>query len=746
MSDFFSAINSGNIRTPDGLMNSGPLPSTNAPGGVPPQGGFGTSSRINYGSSLLGDISPYNYADGDRPANDTSFQNIPYRIGVIVPVVCLPGPNESEEWIYITHPVDQGDIAFVLRDMALKSMVDKKELERLYTEKNCNVYLNLAMVNYILMGIQLYIKGERTGNPDLKLPKSWATFLECIGVNAKKVANDTSGDLMSDMLRHILTNVIVPFGIPVGSEKQGGQHERVDSIVTWAVNYSTTMFVDGYVRSFVNLWINKDISAGDQLGFYLKKTTPTQNDIAFTLNHYPKAVVRKSFSSSIVNKFLNGTVSIFQLSPCIVNQMANKIIAKGLNVDTKSFIMWKVALAYTRMAAFPAKRNVERDDTENNRGALIEGVFCPCPMRQMFVKRDVSGLGLYLAMLSMEDVGRLSEDITRGLTVSTQTNVSSSNPVPHQTSLGMQRYNGLNLEPGVSSRPAAPVTALGSQSKATFAEKLWASSLKTSSSSKSPNSDAEYVRDTTRHVQGKLNENKDLVDAGMITAKDVLLHMRAMARNEALPEKTRNVISFATYSEPHHNPFFTSYGMDTNMEMGSGSTRRNGIGMREEDFVNQSLQNTEFGMNSIMGGEERSRARLSARPLVTRVGSDVDESGFMARQKRSTEGTDINTWLQGSDRGMKRYGQMSIEAERQRMDEALNKVAADNGSTNRDSLGVKSMFRAASPQVTVAEDTVPAKPTSSKSKKGGSKTTTAPDGQVQGAVIGEKEARKVNLF
>ena len=56
MSGLFSDLY-GNIRTPEVVMNQGPLPSGFLPAN------FTTDAQINYGSTLLGDVKPYAYGE-----------------------------------------------------------------------------------------------------------------------------------------------------------------------------------------------------------------------------------------------------------------------------------------------------------------------------------------------------------------------------------------------------------------------------------------------------------------------------------------------------------------------------------------------------------------------------------------------------------------------------------------------------------------------------------------------------------
>jgi hypothetical protein len=49
------------------------------------------------------------------------------------------------------------------------------------------------------------------------------------------------------LVDYLIKHVIKPFGIPKGSEKQGGQHQGSNSPVTWPVDFVTAMLIDGKV-------------------------------------------------------------------------------------------------------------------------------------------------------------------------------------------------------------------------------------------------------------------------------------------------------------------------------------------------------------------------------------------------------------------------------------------------------------------------------------------------------------------
>ena len=97
MSDFFSGINGA--RFPEVVMNQGPLPGM---GGLPAPLHDTADARINYNSSLLGDIQPYAYGEPGYLSSQTAYLNIPHRIQKIVPYLSIPG--EDGHSFELVHP------------------------------------------------------------------------------------------------------------------------------------------------------------------------------------------------------------------------------------------------------------------------------------------------------------------------------------------------------------------------------------------------------------------------------------------------------------------------------------------------------------------------------------------------------------------------------------------------------------------------------------------------------------------
>lgn len=88
MSDFFSGVYGA--KFPEVVMNSGPLPPQ---GGLPAPLHDTADARINYNSTLLGDLNPYAYGEPGFLSSQVSYVNQPHRIQKIIPPLRLPTPQ-----------------------------------------------------------------------------------------------------------------------------------------------------------------------------------------------------------------------------------------------------------------------------------------------------------------------------------------------------------------------------------------------------------------------------------------------------------------------------------------------------------------------------------------------------------------------------------------------------------------------------------------------------------------------------
>jgi hypothetical protein len=72
-------------------------------------------AKINYNSTLLGDLAPYAYGKPGRLSSQTAFLAIPHMLQKVVPVLSLPSSRwPCTEVTKLYHSVDDGDIAFTI--------------------------------------------------------------------------------------------------------------------------------------------------------------------------------------------------------------------------------------------------------------------------------------------------------------------------------------------------------------------------------------------------------------------------------------------------------------------------------------------------------------------------------------------------------------------------------------------------------------------------------------------------------
>jgi len=303
MGDFFQGLHSG-IQFPQVVWNQGPLPS----GGRLPQPLHNNpDARINYNSSLLGDITPYAYGEPGYLSSQTAYLNIPHKIQKIVPIVHLPDAKRGQQTLFeLSHPVDDGDLAFVLRlnkNSFFCTGSAHGDTRRNSLGTAVDPLINLATVNYLLSGFQL---GYSTAGGNL-----WAELLSNIDpkhFGNKHGARRPAIVSLQDLIR-IMRDCIRPFGIVRGSEKQGGQNETTLSPATWPVPFVVSVTIDGKESNVLNVWHHKNINAGDDLVLRWKlKRVDT-----YTLNHYYKGVKRQGWELNAgENKF------VWQLVPDIL--------------------------------------------------------------------------------------------------------------------------------------------------------------------------------------------------------------------------------------------------------------------------------------------------------------------------------------------------------------------------------------------------------------------------------------------
>jgi len=299
MSNLFGGLNG--ISFPDVVMNQGPLPGM---GRLPNPLHDVPDSRINYGSTLLGDITPYSYGGPAYLSSQNAYLHTPHRVQKVVPVLHLPEPDRPSTFP-LSHGVDDSDLVFVMR-LDKNSVFCKGTKSGRALGTVIDPLINLPTLNYILAGVQLLM----SESPDEPM-HLWKEFLN--NLDPARFPNTRNwGDEPISLadVRHIVRNCIRPLGIMRGSEKQGGQNEATLSAATWPVPFIGTLVVDGKESNVVNIWHHKDISAGDDLVLRLD-VKPLER---YTLNHYYKRFERKSFE-----EFQRQNTHVWQLVPDVLH-------------------------------------------------------------------------------------------------------------------------------------------------------------------------------------------------------------------------------------------------------------------------------------------------------------------------------------------------------------------------------------------------------------------------------------------
>ena len=316
MGDFFGGLRSG-IQFPQVVMNQGPLPSS---GGLPAPLHEQADARINYGSSLLGDLTPYAYGEPGYLSSQNAYLNIPHKIQKIVPVVFLPEAKcPARDIVDLSHPIDDGDIAFVLR-LNRNSMfctgLKNGSMRRAGLGTAVDPFINLCTLNYILSGMQLGVTDDASN--------LWVELLQNLDETrfgkqggAGRNYTDAASPVNLNDIVHVIRHCIRPFGVTRGSEKQGGQDEATSSPATWPVSFVVSLTIDGKESNVLNIWHHHDMSAGSDLVLRLKLMPIRQ----YTLNHYYKGVKRQAWDRATVPRMQgpNGMTHVWQLVPDLLS-------------------------------------------------------------------------------------------------------------------------------------------------------------------------------------------------------------------------------------------------------------------------------------------------------------------------------------------------------------------------------------------------------------------------------------------
>jgi hypothetical protein len=302
MSDLFAEL--GSFRFPDTRMNQGPLPSV--AGG--PAGSDGTpDSRINHTNELLRNITPYAFGQAARMGSDRNYQQVPHRVQQMVQQVAVPNP-QGTAIVKIPHVVDNGELAFVVLSNGRSVFSHPYWENDRPNPPTIPQFANLDVVNYVLCCLQQ--EAIRLIVPVAGRRNYWHAVFEEVTKGqvyrngrtyythwttdpSMAIAYDKK-EFYFHVAKFLTSNIFIPFGICAGSEKQGGQHEGGFAPVQSAVNYVTTMTVDGQNRDLMNYWHAHMIQAGDRLILALRETRPPKPQEMFSLNSYYKEPITQT--------------------------------------------------------------------------------------------------------------------------------------------------------------------------------------------------------------------------------------------------------------------------------------------------------------------------------------------------------------------------------------------------------------------------------------------------------------------
>jgi hypothetical protein len=353
MGDFFADLRSG-IEMPQVVMNQGPLPGS---GGLPRPLHDTADGRINYNSSLLGNLTPYAYGEPGYLSSQTAYLNIPHKIQKIVPVVFLPEARRgATEFFDLTHPVDDGDLAFALRldrNSLFCTGLKNGDMRRAGLGTAIDPLINLPTVNYILSGVQLGVtEGNAAGDlwSELLFNLDRTRFGKRMGAGGRDY--QTNPLSLSDIL-HIVQHCIRPLGITRGSEKQGGQNEGTSAPATWPVSFVVSITIDGKESNVLNLWHHTNLSAGDDLVLCLK-LMPLR---PYTLNHYYKGVKRQSWA--FPDKEGQKEHYVWQLVPALANLEPPSDLDSDVRAARKR--LSAIPPAFRELAVFPHRLDSNGD-------------------------------------------------------------------------------------------------------------------------------------------------------------------------------------------------------------------------------------------------------------------------------------------------------------------------------------------------------------------------------------------------
>lgn len=344
------------FQFPDVQMNSGPLPST---AGGPAGSDGSVDGVINGTSALLENISPYALGKSARTGSDRNYQQIPHRFQYIIPKLFLPHFHHGKDKpIHVSHAVDQGDIAFLLYGTDRGWFTSRDQFR---SKAPPCAFAGIDVVNYILLCLQASPHGDwKAVCKDLIDDTDVLSVLD--RRRTKLPAKDLDNLKIFRAVRMLVQQCFVPHGICAGSEHQGGQHEHDGGQpVQAAVNFVTTMTVDGKNVDLVNYWYRHNMVAGDELVFRLERQEISSK--TFTLSSYYKQPVSETVTP-------NNPVDshYWQLVPDILRGRA-EFKPEAQWYDHRSEGYWRIAQTFQTRA--------QNNALAFSRGLPLEVTFSP---------------------------------------------------------------------------------------------------------------------------------------------------------------------------------------------------------------------------------------------------------------------------------------------------------------------------------------------------------------------------------
>jgi len=383
MSDFFAGVYGA--RFPDVVINGGgnPLPGM---GGLPTPLHDTPDGKINYNSSLLGDLEPYAYGEPGYLSSQSSYLNIPHRIQKLVPTLWIPETDGTGSF-RLCHPIDDGDIAFAMRldrNSEVCTGLRSKSIIRSGLGTAIDPMINLCTLNYILAGMQICTKLQETRGAWDRL----FNYLDKARFPGPRLGNEHVYNF--EDIRHLCRHLCRPFGVAHGSEKQGGQHEGGLGPVTWPVPFVISLVLDGKDANVVNIWHRFNVEAGNDLVLRLK-LVPLPPGNKYTLNHYGKGLIEKSFSENLMNQITAAggyrVTHIWQMVPDVFSlwlepQLIPQQVDPQFTVQGRRFVWqqegyWHIARAQIHCKKYGTEEYYYNDMANNLRTGHMDLTFQP---------------------------------------------------------------------------------------------------------------------------------------------------------------------------------------------------------------------------------------------------------------------------------------------------------------------------------------------------------------------------------